>query len=135
MKVIRITLSLALLFAAATAFAQTKEGDVTADVPFAFVAAGHSMPAGHYIVCHLNDSLRIHGRENQGVFIPTHSAQRGDHEEASKLVFHRYGDTYFLSEIWIGGSAYGRALFTTREERKLAERGAEREIAEVLTGR
>jgi hypothetical protein len=105
------------------------------DVPFAFVAAGHPMPAGHYIVSHLNDMLRIHDRQSQGVFIPTHSAQRGNPDEASKLVFHRYGDTYFLSEVWVGGNALGRALFTTKAERRLEERGAEREIAEVRTSK
>jgi hypothetical protein len=131
MKLLRITLCAALLVAASVAFAQTKEGDVIADVPFAFVAAGHPMPAGHYIVSHLNDMLRIHDRQNQGVFIPTHGAQRPKRQEATKLVFHRYGDTYFLSEVWTGGSDYGRALFTTKAERELAERGAEQEIAEV----
>jgi hypothetical protein len=131
MKLHRITLCAALLLAAAVAFAQTKEGDVTADVPFAFVAAGHPMPAGHYIVSHLNDSLRLHDRQNQGMFIPTHSAQRSGHVDVSKLVFHRYGDTYFLSEVWTGGNDYGRALFPTKAERELGERGAEREIAEV----
>jgi hypothetical protein len=135
MKTLRISLSMALLLAATIAFAQTKEGDVTADVPFAFVVAGKTLPAGHYIVSHENDSLRIHDRNSQGMFVPTHSAQRAEHENASKLVFHRYGDTYFLSEIWVGGNALGRALFTTKAERALAERGAERELAEVRVGR
>jgi len=140
MKTLRITLSMALLLAATiafaqTGFAQTKEGDVTADVPFAFVVAGKTLPTGHYIVSHENDSLRIHDRNSQGMFVPTHSAQRPEHENASKLVFHRYGNTYFLSEIWIGGNAFGRALFTTKAEHELAERGAERELAEVRAGR
>jgi hypothetical protein len=135
MKTLRISLSVALLLAATIGFAQTKEGDVTADVPFAFVVAGKTLPAGHYIVSHQNDSLRIHDRENQGMFVPTHSSQRPEHENASKLVFHRYGDTYFLSEIWVGGNALGRVLFTTKAEHELAERGAERELAEVRAGR
>jgi hypothetical protein len=134
MKTLRITLSVALLLAATVAFAQTKEGDVTADVPFAFVVAGKTLPAGHYIVSHLNDSLRIHDRDSQGLFVPTHSAQRPVHDNATKMVFHRYGDTYFLSEIWIGGSTLGRATFPTRAEQELAARGAERELAVVRLG-
>ena len=135
MKTLRITLSVALLLAATATFAQTKEGDVTADVPFAFVVAGKSLPAGHYIVSHLNDSLRIHDRDNQGLFVPIHSTQRSAHDNATKMVFHRYGNTYFLAEIWIGGSAFGRATFPTQAERELAERGTESELAIVSMGK
>jgi len=135
MKALRITLSMALLLAATVGFAQTKEGDVVVDVPFAFVAAGKTLPAGHYIVSHVSDSLRIHDRENRGMFVPTHSVQRPLHENESKLVFHRYGETYFLSEVWVGGSNLGRTLFTTKAERELAERGAEQELAEVRAGK
>jgi hypothetical protein len=135
MKRFRIALSMALLLAATITFAQTKEGDVVVNVPFAFVAAGKTLPAGHYIVSRQNDSLRIHDRENWGMFVPTHSAQRPAQENSSKLVFHRYGDTYFLSEVWVGGDVLGRALFITKAERELAERGAEQELAEVRAGK
>src|ERR1700736_5726377 len=100
MKRFRIALCMTLLLAATIAFAQSKEGDVVVNVPFAFVAGGTTLPAGHYIVSRQSDSLRIHDRNSQGLFVPTHSAQRPEHESASKLVFHRYGDTYFLSEVW-----------------------------------
>jgi len=34
-------------------------------------------------------------------------------------VFHRYGNTYFLSQIWMAGESTGRELLKTREERAL----------------
>jgi hypothetical protein len=118
-----------LLLITSTLFAQTRQGDVVADVPFAFVVAGRTLPAGQYIVSGLNDNLEIHDRQNHRVFVPAHSAQRSADENKSKMVFHRYGDTYFLSEVWVGGSSIGRALFPSRAERELAGSGREREVA------
>jgi hypothetical protein len=131
MNLLRIGLSAVLLLAASVLFAQSKPGDLVADVPFAFVVAGRTMPPGHYVVNNRNDDLSIHDAHNQGVFVPAHSAQRGAHENSSKIVFHRYGDTYFLSEVWVGGNSIGKELFPSRAERKMVESGKEREIAEV----
>ena len=37
----------------------------------------------------------------------------------STLVFHRYGDEYFLSEVWPAGAATGREFPKSRAEREL----------------
>ncbi len=134
MKMLHAGLFAALLLTAGLSFAQTKEGDLVADVPFAFVVAGQTLPPGHYVVNHLSDSLGLHDRKNRGVFVPTHSAERSRNDNSSKMVFHRYGDTYFLAEVWTGQSI-GRALFPSRAEREAAEGAAEREIAVVRMGK
>ena len=41
-----------------------------------------------------------------------------------KLVFHRYGERYFLTEVWTGES--GRELLKSKQERAI-----ERELASV----
>lgn len=41
------------------------------------------------------------------------SSQRG------KVVFHRYGNRYFLSEVWIGGESTGRVCVQSRAEKRL----------------
>jgi hypothetical protein len=137
MKLLRSALSAALLLLASSiSFAQTSPGDMVADVPFAFVVAGRTLPPGHYIVSRANEySLRIHDRQNQGVFAPAHSAQRSAQENSTKMVFHRYGDTYFLSEVWVAGNSIGRALPRSPAERELAGSGAERQIAVVRMGK
>ena len=135
MKLLRIVLSAALLLMASISFSQSTEGDVVADIPFAFVVAGRTLPSGHYVVSRLHDTLGIHDLHNQGVFVPTQSAQRLPGETATKIVFHRYGDTYFLSEVWTGGSVIGRAVFPSRAERDRAESGREREIAVLRVGK
>jgi hypothetical protein len=51
--------------------------------------------------------------------------------DGSKLEFHRYGDTYFLSAVWVTGNTTGRELFRSRAERELTDRKAEMELAVV----
>jgi hypothetical protein len=135
MKLLPIVVSGALLLTAANAVAQIKKGDLVADIPFPFVAADRTLPAGHYVISRLNDSLGIHDSRNQGLFVTTHSAQRPAGENTSKMVFHRYGDTYFLEEVWVGSSSIGRALFPSHAEYKVKENGVEREIAAVRLGK
>jgi hypothetical protein len=135
MKLLRTVLYAALLLAASAAIAQTKQGDVVADIPFPFIAAHQMLPAGHYVVSPANADLGIHDAKNRGTFVPTHGAQRSANDNGCKLVFHRYGDTYFLSEVWLAGNANGRALFRSRAERELAESGKESVIAEVRLGK
>jgi hypothetical protein len=41
-------------------------------------------------------------------------------QETTKLVFHRYGDQYFLAQIWTAGNDRGRELPRTEREREVA---------------
>jgi hypothetical protein len=131
MKFFRIALCGALFAATSVAIGQTRPGDLVVDVPFAFVVANQELPAGHYIVAATTDAaVRIFNSKTTGLYVPTHGAQRTT-SDGSKLVFHRYGDTYFLSGVWVGGNTFGRELFRSRSERELAARSAELELAVV----
>ena len=92
--------------------------------------AGQSLPAGHYIVAGRAIHIRIFNSQSSGLFVPTHGAMRTD-SDGTKLVFHRYGDTYFLSEVWVTGTTTGRQLFRSRAERELAARNAEMQLAVI----
>ncbi len=137
MKVFHKALPAVFLLTAAMLFAQAKEGDIVANIPFSFVVAGRTLSPGHYIVNRVGDSeLRIHNVHNQGVLVPAHSAQRPPSDRTTKLVFHRYGDIYFLVEVWGGGGeTLGRALFRSRAESELIEGGREQEVAVVRPGK
>ena len=129
MKFFRIALC-AAMFVASIAMGQTKPGDVVVDVPFPFVAGGQTLHAGHYIVAAMDDTVRLFNSQTSGIFLPTHSASRNA-SDGTKLVFHRYGDTYFLSAIWVSGNAIGRELPRSKAERELSSRSAEMELAVV----
>jgi hypothetical protein len=130
MKLFRIVLWAALLATALAAMGQTRIGDVTVDVPFAFNVAGQALPAGHYIVAPMGDTIRIFNSQTRGLYVPTHSAMRTE-SDGTKLVFHRYGDTYFLSAVWVTGNTTGRELFRSRAERESAAHNAEMQLAVV----
>jgi hypothetical protein len=40
--------------------------------------------------------------------------------QKTKLVFHRYGDRYFLAQVWTAGSDQGRELPKSRRETEIA---------------
>ena len=132
MQLFRIVFCAAVLAAIGVATGQTKPGDVVVDVPFAFSVAGQQLPAGHYIVTEKDDFIRIFNGNKQGAFVPTHAAVRAASNE-SKLVFHHYGDTYFLSCVWVKGNTTGKELYRSRAERELAAHQAEMELAVVHT--
>jgi hypothetical protein len=70
-----------------------------ADIPFSFVAGNATMPAGRYEANILPESIavRLVGRDRHThLLASTTGNARSDQPE---LVFHQYGDQYFLSEI------------------------------------
>ena len=120
MKLFRNAFYGVLLLATSACIAQIS-GDVVAVIPFPFVVAGRTLPAGRYIVSPVNDkTLKIHESMGPGVFVPTHAAQRSESDTSSKLVFHRYQGTYFLSQVWTTGNDRGREVSRSREEREMA---------------
>ena len=54
-----------------------------------------------------------------GLYFLTKTVQAEPGE--SRLVFHRYEDQYFLSEVWIWGRSTGRGLPQSRKERMVAQ--------------
>jgi hypothetical protein len=130
-----LVVAAAVLFASA---AQAQEFGVKADIPFAFVVSNHVYPAGEYTVLTINpDSdnlwLRGSGEMKQTVALTPIRCYSRKTVESSKLVFHRVGDTYFLSQIWVQGNASGREFPESKREIELAatQGKAERVIVAV----
>jgi hypothetical protein len=131
MKTLWIALCTALLAVASASMGQISPGDTTVDVPFRFVVAGQTMPAGHYIVKNAGDArIRVFSPGTTGVYVATHAALRSA-SDGSKLVFRRYGDAYFLAAVWVTGNTTGRELYRSPAERELARHKAEVELADV----
>jgi len=119
----RITGLMALAFVAATQVVRAQE-PVLVTIPFAFTAGEKTLPAGEYRVEKAaQGSLalmirRIDGSE--GTFVTSMPAARNKPETQSKLIFHRYGKQYFLSQIWVAGYAQGSQLRESAKEREQA---------------
>ena len=40
-------------------------------------------------------------------------------DQSPKLIFHKYGDQYFLSQIWYGDSHYGVGFAESKREKEV----------------
>src|SRR5438034_4643630 len=90
-------------------------------IPFEFAINGKTLPPGEYIVrrvCQYKPQWlsigSVNGRTGQSVL--THNVRAGTLQAESKLVFRRYGDQYFLSQVWEAGDGDGHELRKSRRE-------------------
>jgi hypothetical protein len=124
------------LLAVSAAVAQTKPGDVIVNVPFSFVVANHLMQPGRYIVTPAASGvLRIFDSQDlkNQTFVTVQSVEHSL-PESPKLVFHRYGDSYFLTQVWNGSGSAGRELPKSKAEKEVASaslNGTTRPKAEI----
>ena len=88
-------LFVASLFITAGVWAQS----VKATVPFDFTIDQATVPAGTYIISSTSsDVLRISDQKHIHLLTAA-MANQGNNGKGNVLVFHKYGDQYFLSEI------------------------------------
>ena len=111
-------MALALVTAVASANGQSRTAK--ANVPFGFIVGDQNLPAGAYTVASVTaagDALRILSDDSKNSALRVTSALGGKSDQA-KLVFHRYGQRYFLAEVWTT-EADGRQLMKSRQERAI----------------
>ncbi len=91
-----IALFVASLFITAGVWAQS----VRANVPFDFTINNTAVPAGTYTISSTSsDVLRIYSDQKHVHLMTTALMDPSNAGKANVLVFHKYGDQYFLSEI------------------------------------
>jgi hypothetical protein len=117
------------MVSASHGFAQGKEMRV--NVPFAFQSGSQRMPAGVYRVTIESQHLILLRGDSMSGFVHT-NPQIGKPVVKDKLVFQRYGNQYFLREVWASQSDTGAKCVKTKLEReveialsKAAQPGAE----------
>lgn len=83
-----------------SAHGQGVANTVSVNVPFGFEIGSKHLPPGTYTVSRPSDYvLQISNRSDSALFI-THNGQSVKPTKDSKLVFDRYGDRYFLHQVW-----------------------------------
>jgi hypothetical protein len=114
--------SLVALLAALIGYGQSSP--LRADIPFSFVAGGATLPAGAYTVDTSTGGIIVvkSVKQKASAVIFTMSVQSPDIQSASKLIFHRFGSTYLLSQVWAQGDYNGRGAMVANSERELAKR-------------
>ena len=117
-----LVLAAAALILGSTAYAQTVH--VRAQVPFNFILGDKVYPAGEYTVQSLeyySHSLFIRsGKVDASAVTLSYPTTSAKSAKQTVLVFHRMGNTYFLSEVWCADSKVGRGFPRSHTESTMA---------------
>ena len=121
MKRVSLLLPVAGVLACMAMEAQTTV--LTANIPFRFQIGKDEMPAGKYRIDYTTRVLTVScPAERKAVMVLTTPSSRDKTPETGLLLFHRYGDTYFLSGVWKPGSSDGAGIVRSSREKELARR-------------
>ena len=107
---------------------------LTVDVPFEFVAGGMNLPAGQYDVLHVTspDWVMLKNSEAHATAVLLVHLSSADVDQSTpRLVFNRYGERYFLSQVWTEYNNEVHTCFKSSAERVLAQNS--QRLPEVAT--
>jgi hypothetical protein len=113
------------------------EPRIIANIPFAFIAANKTLPAGEYTIDRPNsnepDTLLIRSADKHiAFFLNAENVEARQTPNRTELVFNEIGDQYFLSQVWMAGEDTGREIPKPRAEREL-EQAALKSPTQVIT--
>lgn len=127
MKFCKAGLFLALLVAACFPAAAQQVQELRLDIPFNFVVAGKTLPAGHYnlkrVLSDSNMAWTIDG-DHKSVMVLTQAVQSAQKAHEPSLIFLKSGDQYSLVQIW-DAAHWGRQLPQSNVKQTLVAEGSE----------
>ena len=107
------------MLAAGSVFAQAYQ-PLRVNVPFDFAAGKNALSAGEYYVrvSYSPNSIWLQKADGSGgVVVLSHAVRpHGIAAETASLVFHVYGNRYFLSQVYSSGAADGAELPKSHDE-------------------
>lgn len=111
------------LASAAVANGQTGR-QVKAQVPFDFIVTDKTLRAGQYEVLNMSSggdaiSIRKADGGSEAMLLTSPVIKNDWRDTQAKLVFHKYGETYFLSQVWLAGRNDCRELARSKQERAM----------------
>ena len=124
---VRMTLITVALVVVALSPAYAQKTTATVNIPFTFTVDDVRMPAGEYVISSTSERVvtlqHVGGPEAKTTMTNNGSSIKSDGR--AKLVFHRYGDAYFLAAAWLSNSDHGQELFATAKEVQAARNGGQ----------
>lgn len=127
MKTTRTLITICLLFTAATLFAQVESRPLMrVNIPFSFSVDNHFLPAGTYYVRTVTPERNIalvsaDGKHSLVIAdMPNYASNPSPN---SRLVFHKYGNDYFLAQVWTKGETVARNPFVSKRQVEIAQSG------------
>jgi hypothetical protein len=124
---IRMTLITLALVLVALAPAYAQKTSATVNIPFSFTVDDVRLPAGEYIISSPSERVvnlqHVGGPEAKATMTNNGSSTNSDGR--AKLVFHKYGNAYFLAAAWLPNSDHAREFYASANEIQVARNGGQ----------
>ena len=130
-------LGLFFVLTSASARAQVYTADrAVMNIPFDFRVGETHLPAGKYVVSDTTMTVLLRSKDGRQsvTILPMRTLQPKGKLTSAKLVFHRYGERYFLSQVWMFAANLGHELRQPRAEREVMAKNPakRREVALIV---
>src|SRR5678815_3090427 len=132
--------AIVLVTTVGSAQAQSLAYRISANIPFDFSIGDKKLTSGKYSIGRARQNsddtiLSILDGDGRSKAIPSsHAVETLRSKDKATLVFHRYGDQYFLYQVWQAGETTGREFIISRNERdirrSLGQSTSTRKVAE-----
>ena len=127
-------LTLLLTFGAFPGAAQGKKM-VILNAPFSFTVEQQTMPAGTYRILVEHGWLQIRSADGKTAAMVLTLPVAGKTVEGSgQVVFNRYGDRYFLGQVWLPELENGRQTLESRDEKEMEKQAKLEAVIVKLNG-
>jgi hypothetical protein len=105
-------------------------GDVEANIPFQFHVGNTKLPPGKYVIHVLEDSdltmMEISSADGStSALFQVRPAEASSTPAKSELIFNKYGNRYFLAQLFDEGNPSGSTVIESRYEKGLSRAAAE----------
>jgi hypothetical protein len=119
----KLLLGVFLLVVVSGGYAQYGSPIVNVTIPFNFNVGPQRFLAGQYdLKPLLQHTITLRTQQGRALTnINSISIESRETPSATTLVFHRYGEHYFLSQIWVAGDNTGREITKSRSEVEIAK--------------
>ena len=124
-----LSLFIALVFASAIYPTKANAqiiGDVEATIPFQFHAGNTKFPAGEYRI-HVMDNTDLSVMEissmdgSVSALFQVQEAETNSEPTKTELIFNKYGNRYFLAQLFDEGNPSGSRVVESRYEKKVSQ--------------
>ena len=85
--------------------AQGLRNSISVVVPFGFENGSQHLAPGRYSLQLITDNILLVRGKTDGTNFMIQPDQSSNPADTGKLIFYKYGDHYFLREVWVAGSS------------------------------
>ncbi len=121
-QLIKVVMILGLMIVAGAGVAKAQiVGQIKADIPFNFYVGEKLLPAGEYFITEKTPGLMMIRSDDgkSAAFFLTEEKQEKTDPATSELVFNKYGDKAFLSQVVEQGERDSAVLMKSRLEKRI----------------